>query len=129
MAVAGGLYLFLAGSRLLNATERDDHEGDPSPVDPLHIASAQVGDASLFTEKRPLHPAKAAKAFAVCVGAIALAALNVAPIASTALSGAGLLILLGLISADEAYRGLKQAILILHAGMGGCGLEQGRGGW
>src|SRR3546814_10272936 len=35
MAVAGGLYLFLAGSRLLNATERDDHEGDPSPVDPL----------------------------------------------------------------------------------------------
>src|SRR3546814_3827488 len=78
-----------------------DHEGDPSPVDPLHIASAQVGDASLFTEKRPLHPAKAATAFAVFVGAIALAALNVAPIAATALSGAVLLILLGVISADE----------------------------
>src|SRR3546814_266219 len=117
MAVAGGLYLFLAGSRLLNATERDDHEGDPSPVDPLHIASAQVGDASLFTEKRPLHPAKAATAFAVFVGAIALAALNVAPIAATALSGAVLLILLGVISADEAYRGIKPEILILIAGM------------
>src|SRR3546814_20348102 len=87
MAVAGGLYLFLAGSRLLNATERDDYEGDPSPVDPLHIASAQVGDASLFTDKRPFLPATAATAFAVFFGAIALVALHVALIHEPPLRG------------------------------------------
>lgn len=116
MALVGGLYLFLFGSRLLNVSGRD--EPDPKPhASPAYIASAQVGDASLFAEKRPLRPAKAATALAIFVGAIALAALNVAPIAATALSGAVLLILLGVISADEAYRGLKPEILILIAGM------------
>src|SRR3546814_15905590 len=65
MAVARGLYLFLAGSRLLNANERDEHEGDPSPVDPLHIASAQVGDVRLFTGKPPLHTPHAVNTFVV----------------------------------------------------------------
>jgi di/tricarboxylate transporter len=114
MALVGGLYLFLFGSRLLNAPGRDEQESDASPA---YIASAQVGDASLFAEKRPLRPAKAATALAVFIGAIALAALNIAPIAATALSGAVLLILLNVISADEAYRGLKPEILILIAGM------------
>ncbi|HWJ70537.1 MAG TPA: SLC13 family permease [Sphingobium sp.] len=114
MAIIGGLYLFFFGHRLLNAPGRDETEGDASPA---YIASAQVGDASLFSEKRPLRPAKAATALAIFVGAIALAALNIAPIAATALSGAVLLILLNVISADEAYRGLKPEILILIAGM------------
>lgn len=115
MAIVGGLYLFLFGSRLLNAPGRDDQQDEASP--PVYIASAQVGDASLFAEKRPLRPAKAATALAIFVGAIVLAALNIAPIAATALSGAVLLILLNVISADEAYRGLKPEILILIAGM------------
>lgn len=117
MAMAGGLYLLLVSGRLLGRHEQDEREGEPDTVDPVHIASAQVGDASLFTKKRPLRPAKAATALAVFVGAITLAALNVAPIAATALSGAVLLILLRVISPDEAYRGLKPEILILIAGM------------
>lgn len=96
---------------------QEERETEPDPVSTVDIANAQVGDASLFAEKRPLRPAKAITAFAVFVGAIALAALNVAPIAATALSGAVLLILLRVISADEAYRGLKPEILILIAGM------------
>jgi di/tricarboxylate transporter len=56
-------------------------------------------------------------AFAIFAGAIALAAIGVAPIAATALSGAVLLILLRVISADEAYGGLRPEILILIAGM------------
>jgi len=117
MALAGGLYLFFIGSRLIDVADGDKRDDVPGPVDPVYIASAQVGDVSLFAEQRPLRPAKAAIAFAVFVAAIALAALNVAPIAATALSGAVLLILLGVISADEAYHGLKPEILILIAGM------------
>ncbi|MDE8654683.1 SLC13 family permease [Novosphingobium album (ex Liu et al. 2023)] len=114
MALVGGLYLFLISGRLL---KHEDREGDAPPVDITHIASAQVGDASLFAEKRPLKLRKALTALAVFVGAIALAALNVAPIAATAFAGAVLLILLRVISADEAYSGLKPEILILIAGM------------
>ena len=117
MAIVGGIYLFLVSGRVLARHEQDEREGDPGPVDPVYLANAQVGDASLFTEKRPLKPAKAVTALAVFVGAIALAALDVAPIAATALSGAVLLILLRVISADDAYRGLKPEILILIAGM------------
>ena len=43
--------------------------------------------------------------------------MNVAPIAATAFAGAVFLIILRVISADEAYRGLKPEILILIAGM------------
>jgi len=117
MAIVGGIYLFLVSGRVLARHEQDEREGDPGPVEPVYLANAQVGDASLFTEKRPLKPAKAVTALAVFVGAIALAALDVAPIAATALSGAVLLILLRVISADDAYRGLKPEILILIAGM------------
>ena len=81
------------------------------------MGGAQVGDADLFTEPRPFAPAKAAIAMAVFVGAVALATINVAPIAATAFAGAVLLILLRVITADEAYSGLKAEILILIAGM------------
>ena len=48
---------------------------------------------------------------------IALAAFNIAPIAATAFAGAVLLIVLRVISADEAYQGLRPEILFLIAGM------------
>jgi di/tricarboxylate transporter len=50
-------------------------------------------------------------------GAIALATAGAAPIAATAFAGAVLLILMRVISADEAYHGLKPEILVLIAGM------------
>ena len=43
--------------------------------------------------------------------------LNVAPIAACAFAGAVLLILLRVITADEAYRGLRPEVLMLIAGM------------
>ncbi|MDX3911140.1 MAG: SLC13 family permease [Sphingobium sp.] len=117
IAIAGGLYLFLFSGRLIGPHELDEPESGGKMIDPTHIASAQVGDATLFATKRPLQPVKAATAFAVFVAAVTLAALDVAPIAATALTGAVVLILLRVISADEAYRGLKPEILILIAGM------------
>jgi di/tricarboxylate transporter len=57
---------------------------------------------------------------------IVLAALNVAPIAACAFAGAVSLILLKVITADEAYSGLRPDILMLIAGMIvlGIALEQ-----
>lgn len=117
IALAGGLYLFLVSGRLLARHEADERENEPEAVAPGHLGNAQVGDPAVFAEAQPLQPGKALIALLVFIGAIALAALNVAPIAATALSGAVLLILLRVISADEAYRGLRPEILILIAGM------------
>jgi di/tricarboxylate transporter len=118
MALVGGLYLFLVSGRLLGGRyEREDQEADPRRIEETEIGNAQVGDAKLFAEPRPLAPGKAAIALATFVAVVALAALNVAPIAATAFAGAVLLILLRVISADEAYSGLRPQILILIAGM------------
>jgi di/tricarboxylate transporter len=125
VALAGGLYLLLVSGRLLG--KRFDSEPvERVEVDLQDIHGAQIGDASLFAEPRPLQPAKAMISVAVFVGAIGLAALEVAPIAATAFAGAVLLILLKVISADQAYSGLKPEILILIAGMVviGIGMEQ-----
>jgi di/tricarboxylate transporter len=118
IALAGGLYLFLFSGRLLGGRhEAEERDTDPGRIDQTGIGNAQVGDAQLFAEARPLAPAKAAIALATFVGVVALAALNIAPIAATAFAGAVLLILLRVISADEAYSGLRPQILILIAGM------------
>ncbi|WP_176597035.1 MULTISPECIES: SLC13 family permease [Sphingobium] len=125
VALAGGLYLLLVSGRLLGK-RFDSAPVDRPEVDPHEIHGAQIGDASLFAEPRPLQPVKATIAVAVFIGAIGLAALEVAPIAATAFAGAVLLILLKVISADQAYSGLKPEILILIAGMVviGIGMEQ-----
>ena len=118
MALVGGLYLLLFSNRLLGGRHIDEGpDGGSAPVDPSRVAGASVGDASLFAERRPFRPGRAALAAAIFVAAIALAAAGVAPIAATAFAGAVLLILLRVISADEAYHGLKPEILVLIAGM------------
>lgn len=116
IALVGGLYLFLFSGRLL----RKETSAPPEQswgIDFGHVPTAQVGDSSLFSEVRPFQPLKAAVALGVFAAAILLAALKVAPIAATAFTGAVVLILVRVISADEAYRGLKPQILILIAGM------------
>lgn len=114
MAVAGGLYLFFFSGKLMGAKAATSLSEVPSSLD---IHSAQVGDASLFATSRPFQPLKATLALAIFVGAITIAALNIAPIAASALAGAVLLILLRVLTADQAYGGLKPEILILIAGM------------
>ncbi|MET0247201.1 MAG: SLC13 family permease [Sphingomonas sp.] len=130
MAIAGGLYLFLFSGRLMRRSLGPDDEARvTSDYNPdLTIGGAQVGHAELFAEPRPFQPAKAAIAGAVFVGAIAIAALGFAPIAAAAFAGAVLLILLKVISADQAYGGLKPDILILIAGMVVIGIAMDESG-
>jgi len=129
MAIAGGVYLFLFSGRLLGGKhEKEEREGETPPMNPAHIDSATVGDPALFAEPRPLRPLKAIIALSTFAGAVALATMGVAPIAATAFAGAVLLILLRVISADEAYSGLRPEILILIAGMVVIGIAMEQSG-
>ena len=114
IALAGGVYLFIV-SRWLG-------KGDARTIDPDLISmtpgtDAQVGDVRLFVPQRLFNIRQATISVVVFVGVILAATIGVAPIAATAFSGAVLLILLNVISADEAYSGLRPQILLLIAGM------------
>lgn len=116
VAVAGGLYLLLVSRWIGKGKARDsDAAGRPAAVG--DAADVQVGDTSVFVPQRTLDRRRAALAVMVFGGVIAGAALGVAPIAATAFAGAVLLILLKVIDADDAYRGLRPQILLLIAGM------------
>lgn len=122
-AAAGGLFLLFVSGPLLrrHAAEEEEDQGDeaglPALPGQLEMGGAQVGNAEVFSKPRPFAPVKSAVAITVFVGAVTLATMNVAPIAATAFAGAVLLILLRVITADEAYSGLKAEILMLIAGM------------
>lgn len=117
IALAGGLYLLLLSGRLI----RGDRNADPAHVPDRRgredMAGAQVGDAELFAARQTLNPRKAATSVLIFVGVIAAAAFGLAPIAASAFAGAILLILMRVVSADEAYHGLRPEILLLIAGM------------
>jgi di/tricarboxylate transporter len=116
IAAVGGVYLLLFGGRNFKA---ENASPAPPPALPEHldVAGAQVGEAELFAERRPLRPWRAFASIAVFVGVVAIAALDLAPIAASAFAGAVLLILLRVITPDEAYGGLRPEILLLIAGM------------
>lgn len=78
-----------------------------------------LGDVDLFDSGKaaPLDMRRAMISLAVFVGVIAASAFGIAPIAASAFSGAVVLILLRVITADEAYAGLRPEILLLIAGM------------
>jgi di/tricarboxylate transporter len=121
VALAGGLYLLLFSGRLLGRAEGKAGglsvaEG-AAIVDEPGIAGSQIGSAEAFADHRPLRALPAILSAAVFVGVILLASLNVAPIAACAFAGAVLLILLRVITPDEAYSGLRPDILMLIAGM------------
>jgi di/tricarboxylate transporter len=115
VAFSGALYLFLLGSRMIDTGE--GAAAAPGARFVGHGDLGGVGDPKLFAEPRPFQLRKALVALAVFLGVIAVAAFDVAPIAASAFAGAVLLILLRVISADEAYGGLRPEILILIAGM------------
>lgn len=126
VAVAGGLYLLLVSGRLIRADREEDAEVDQAGAEAgatsTHgrepgLVGAQMGSALPFAEQRPLRPLKALISLAVFVAVVGLAALNVAPIAACAFAGAVLLIVMRVITADEAYRGLRPEVLMLIAGM------------
>jgi di/tricarboxylate transporter len=116
VALAGGLYLLLVSPRLIRAGGEEPVTGQ-QPLQGAELGNGGVGAAELFEERRPFQPAKAFIALGIFIAVIAIAALEIAPIAASAFAGAVLLILLRVISADQAYGGLRPEILVLIAGM------------
>jgi len=123
VAAAGGLYLLLFSTRLVNTG--DDRE-PMSTREAAHaaedfrepgLAGGLVGSAEPFAKQVGLRPWPALASSLVFIGVVTLAALNVAPIAACAFAGAVLLILLRVITANEAYSGLRPEVLMLIAGM------------
>jgi di/tricarboxylate transporter len=118
VALAGALYLVMFGGRLL------ERRSDGRIADlPPKAAQAAGDDPAIFPTDRKLDVGKALIALAVFVAVVAAAALGITPIAASAFSGAVLLVLLRVISAEEAYRGLRPEILLLIAGMVVVGLS------
>jgi di/tricarboxylate transporter len=121
VALTGGLYLVLFGSRLVSTDERrssaDGSDDVPGKFQEPGLAGGLVGTAAAFTTRTELRRVPALVSSAVFIGVVTLAALNVAPIAACAFAGAILLILLRVITADEAYGGLRPDVLMLIAGM------------
>lgn len=130
VALAGGLYLLLFSGHLLKSSSATDGP-DPAELARHHISHVDVagdalGDSRDFVEVQPFQLTKALVSVAVFVGVVAVASINLAPIAASAFAGAVLLILVGVIRPEEAYGGLRPEILLLIAGMVviGIALEQ-----
>ena len=122
VALAGGAYLLLFGNRLISAAAN----GAPADTAPDEaalrfrepgLAGGLVGSAEPFAREVALKPLAALISATVFVTVVALATFNVAPIAACAFAGAVLLILLRVITVDEAYSGLRPEVLMLIAGM------------
>lgn len=114
IAAAGGLYLFLFAPRLL---KRASAEPAPAPEGAGDRGAQFVGDADLFTERRPLKLQQGLTSLGVFIAVVVVAAVGIAPIAAAAFTGAVALILLRVITAEEAYSGLRPEVLLLIAGM------------
>jgi di/tricarboxylate transporter len=131
IALVGGLWLYFVGARQLGraaaAEEGQSKPGsEPSSDELLGEArnqpdgsgDAQLGDVALYSAAdRPFRLRPALLSFAVFAAVIAAAAFGWAPIAAAAFAGAVSLILLKVITPDEAYAGLRPEILLLIAGM------------
>jgi len=118
VAVVGGLYLLLFSNRLMGkAVSRGGDPPTPPDAAEAGLAGAQVGTIAAFSSTPRLQPVKAWLSAGVFVAVVVAATFNLAPIAACAFAGAVLLIVLRVITADEAYRGLRPDILMLIAGM------------
>ena len=123
VAAAGGLYLFLFSKRLVKAGDAVSADGVEEATRRAEdfrepgLAGGLVGSAQPFAKQVKLRPGAAILSSLVFVAVIAMATFNVAPIAACAFAGAVLLILLRVITADQAYQGLRPEVLMLIAGM------------
>ena len=120
VAAVGGVYLFLIGGRLL-AGQTDEDADLHGPHE--QTGDGMMGDVELFAIDRPFDVRRALISIIVFVGVIVAAALGIAPIAASAFAGAVILILLRVISPEEAYSGLRPEVLLLIAGMVVVGLS------
>lgn len=118
VAAAGGLYLLLFSPRLIrNGEEPALRQRASIDGEEPGLAGGQIGSVKPFAQPAPLQKGPALVSIAVFVAVVAIAALNIAPIAACAFGGAVLLILLRVITPDQAYSGLRPEVLMLIAGM------------
>jgi di/tricarboxylate transporter len=123
VAITGGIYLMLFSTRLVSTVEsKRTSTASEASVEAEEfrapgLAGGIVGHVQPFTKHVELKPWPAFLSSLIFVGVVAAAALNIAPIAACAFAGAVLLILLRVITADEAYQGLRPEVLMLIAGM------------
>jgi di/tricarboxylate transporter len=123
VAAVGGVYLFLFAKRLIKSEDGAPPEDIEQAVRSSEdfqepgLAGGLVGSVEPFAKQVELRPWPAFISSIIFVAVVALAALDVAPIAACAFAGAVLLILLRVITADEAYSGLRPEVLMLIAGM------------
>lgn len=127
MALAGGLYLMLFTGKLVSSGSRPSElqpadadrssEIERRAVSHVDLTGDSLEDTRVYAEVHPFRPGVAMVSVAVFIGVIAVAALDLVPIAAASFAGAILLILLRVISPDQAYAGLRPEILLLIAGM------------
>ncbi|MES2721755.1 MAG: SLC13 family permease [Pseudomonadota bacterium] len=119
VALVGGVYLFLFGGRLLSGASGPE----ASEALPAKAAQATGDDPDLVPTSPIFRPFEAITSLVVFVAVVVVAAFGIAPIAASAFSGAVLLVLMRVISIDDAYKGLRPEILLLIAGMVVVGLS------
>ena len=127
MALAGSLYLLLFTGKLVSGGSRpaepqpaEDERAsniERRPVSHVDLTGDSLEDMRVYAAIHPFRPGVAMVSVAVFIGVIAVAALDLVPIAAASFAGAILLILLRVISPDQAYAGLRPEILLLIAGM------------
>ena len=123
VALAGGLYLLLFSTRLVGTDNGADKASTAEASEVAEefrspgLAGGLVGHAEPFSHETTLKPWAAIVSSLIFISVVAAAAFNVAPIAACAFAGAILLILMRVITADEAYQGLRPEVLMLIAGM------------
>jgi di/tricarboxylate transporter len=123
VALAGGLYLLLFSRRLIRTDRTEPKTGTADAAEASEdfrlpgLAGGLVGHAEPFAKAVELKPWPAFVSSVMFVIVVAAASFNVAPIAACAFAGAVLLILMRVITADEAYQGLRPEVLMLIAGM------------
>ncbi len=122
VALAGGLYLFFFTSKLIkdgsgDGTDTEEAVRESERFREPGLAGGLVGTAEPFAKQSKFRPWAALASSLTFVGVVVLATFNVAPIAAAAFAGAVLLILLRVITANEAYSGLRPEVLMLIAGM------------
>jgi len=135
IASVGGLWLYFVGARQLGAAaDREEAGGGkvPSAADaafkgpllgearnqPDGSGDGSLGNVALYSAAdRPFRLRPALIALGVFVAVITTSAMGWAPIAAAAFAGAVSLIILKIITPDEAYAGLRPEVLLLIAGM------------
>jgi di/tricarboxylate transporter len=112
VAIAGGLYLILFTSRLINDGSAsgegiDEADAEAEDLREPGLAGGLVGRARPFAKRAKFDP----------WGAVVSSLTFICVVALAAFAGAVFLILMRVITADEAYRGLRPEVLMLIAGM------------